>query len=114
MRIYIAAPYPIRHQAVEVMNWLEATGHTVTSRWLRGEVEGNTDENARKDFDDIASSDALLLINPQDWANVGTGGRHVELGYALAIGITVILLGVRTNVFHHHSNVRVIGMLSEL
>ena len=113
MKIYIAAPYPIRDLAIEVMTTLEDAGHVITSRWLKSPDE-LADEHARKDLADVDEADLLLAMNPEGWENSGTGGRHVELGYAIARGKQVVLWGERTNIFHYLSNVRVIKGLKEL
>lgn len=42
----------------------------------------------------------LIAFNPTGWEEQGTGGRHVELGYALALSKKVILFGQRSNIFH--------------
>lgn len=107
MKIYIAAPYPYRDEAIQVKNLLEAEGHTITSRWLIEEDE-MCDKDARKDLEDIRAAEALLAINPPEWANRGTGGRHVELGYALALGKIIVLAGARTSMFHFISDVQVL------
>ena len=63
-------------------------------------------------------ADALVALNPPGWESKGTGGRHVELGSALTLGRPVILLGPRTNTFHHHSDVQMVdtatGVLTAL
>jgi nucleoside 2-deoxyribosyltransferase len=100
MKVYIAAPYPERAYAVRVMAACEAVGLTVTSRWLKAPDE-LADEHARKDLDDVRACDLLIALNPRDYEHAGTGGRHVELGYALALGKRVLLVGERSNIFHY-------------
>jgi hypothetical protein len=100
VKVYIAAPYPLRDEAVVVMHALEAAGHIITSRWLKAPDELN-DEHARKDLDDVANAEVLLAMNAAGWENIGTGGRHVELGYALALGKKIVMIGERSNIFHH-------------
>lgn len=104
MKVYIAAPWPLRDDAIAMKQRLTAAGFTVTSRWLE---PGNemTDACARKDLTDVAAADALLALGPPGWENVSTGGRHVELGYAIAHDKHIVLVGERVNVFHHHSSV---------
>lgn len=104
MKVYIAAPYPIRDAAIAVMRELEAAGLEVTSTWLKAPDSLN-DQHARLDLADVARADVLLALNSPDWANQGTGGRHVEFGYALALQIPIVILGARTNIFHHLSDV---------
>src|SRR5665213_593494 len=100
MKIYIACAYPLRDEAISVMHWLESQGHHVTSRWLR-QLDDEGPIAAVDDLADVTSADLLLALNPEEWRKSGTGGRHVELGYALALGKQIVLVGVRTNVFHH-------------
>ncbi len=89
--------------AIFAMNELTYAGHVVTSRWLKAGHEMGAKEDrvfALEDLDDVATASVLLAINPPGWEEKGTGGRHVELGYALARGKRVILMGKRSNVFH--------------
>ena len=113
MKVYIACPYPLRAYAISTMASLEARGHVVTSRWLKAPDE-LSDQCAREDLADVAAADVLLALNPACWEERGTGGRHVELGYALALGKRVVLVGKRSNIFHHHSDVRVIERVEDL
>ena len=114
MKIYIAAPYPLRDKAQGIKRQLEFCGHTITSRWLTEDQTGMSDRNARGDLEDIAAADLLLALHPEDWHDRGTGGRHVEFGYALALGKQIVLLGRRTNNFHHLQCVRVIDRVEDL
>lgn len=104
MKVYIAAPYQERDYAITVMLALEARGIAVTSRWLKSPDE-LADQFAREDLADVASADWLLALNPPAYANKGTGGRHVELGYALALGKRIALVGDKTNIFHYISDI---------
>lgn len=112
MKVYIAAPYPLRDKAATMMRVLELKGIEVTSRWLKA-PDTMCDEHARKDLDDVAAADLLLAFNPDGWGEKGTGGRHVEFGYALALGKPILLVGERTNIFHHLSNVTQIDELQD-
>ncbi len=104
VRVYIAAPYPLRRNAVALMKALEDAGIVVTSRWLK-ENDTLADEHACNDLDDVARADLLVALNPPEWAEKGTGGRHVELGYALALHKWILLVGPRTNMFHYLSSI---------
>lgn len=105
--VYIAAPYPTRDNAIRIMTLLEGYGFQVTSRWLKAH-DTLSDSDARKDLDDIARADVLLALNGLDWVNQGSGGRHVEFGYALALGIPIVMLGPRSNIFHHLTHVMIV------
>lgn len=106
MRIYIAAPYELRNQAIDVMKRLEAKGHVVTSEWLK-DVDEEGNETAVMDLINIIEADVFLLINPAEFERSGTGGRHFETGYAYAKDKRVVILGVRSNIFHHLHNVTI-------
>lgn len=112
--VYIAAPFPEKAWALRVANGLEAQGIRNTSRWLHQVDPPDTDEFARQDLADILRCDVLVALNPDGWAETGTGGRHVELGYALACGIPALLVGERTNVFHHLTHVKVVDDTEDL
>lgn len=100
LKVYIAAPYPWRDSAIHVMRQLVDVGVQVTSTWLVVQEE-MADASARVDLADVARADVLIAINPPGWEEQGTGGRHVELGYALALKRPVVLVGQPSNVFHY-------------
>ena len=113
MKVYVAAPWSTRDAAIAVMHWLESQGHYVTSRWLR-QLDDEGPMAAADDLADVTAADLLLALSPEAYRNIGTGGRHVELGYALALGKQIVLVGARTNVSHHLDCVRVIERVEEL
>lgn len=108
--IYIAAPWPIRDQALQLcFDICRHTSIRCVSRWLIpgcGQVEG--DEWARGDLADVARCDVFVALNPDEWGKQGTGGRHVEFGYAAALRNPIVLIGARTNIFHHLGDVRLV------
>ena len=112
MKVYIAAPYELRDEAVRIKATLEAEGQEVTSRWLT-QLDEEGDKGARMDLADVARADVLLLLNPEEYRRSGTGGRHCEFMHAWTLGKRVTILGVRSNIFHHLSDVRVIERLED-
>ena len=118
MKIYLAAPYATRPQVKARATELTRIGYTVTSRWLNekhavndatvGAAPALTDQQAAGaaagDLIDIKSADLLVVFTPRalgyprDCGN--SGGRHVETGYALALGKPVLLVGDPENIFH--------------
>lgn len=46
-------------------------------------------------------------------ATAGRGGRHVETGIALGVGIKVLVVGPRENAFHRYQAVRRVGGLKQ-
>lgn len=104
LKVYIAAPYPWRENAVRLMQAVESAGLEVTSTWLRA-LDVENDAHARLDLADVARADVLVAVNPPDFEKAGTGGRHVELGYALGLHKRIVLVGNQSNIFHHLSDV---------
>lgn len=100
MRVYIAAPFPLKHDAAALRARLSQRGTDCTSRWIDAGDGPDSKEWAEGDLADILQAHALVLLNPATYANAGTGGRHVEVGYALALEIPVIVLGQKSNIFH--------------
>lgn len=100
MRVYIAAPYPEIEAARTLLKAVEHAGYLVTSRWLKEGFEDLSAENALKDLEDVSSADVLVAYNPAAYGNSGTGGRHVEFGYAVALGKVLVLVGPMTHIFH--------------
>ncbi len=105
--IYLAAPWVNREAMRVVRDDLVAMGHVVTSRWLDIEDLGQSPvpddfevcrEAAINDFDDIIYADMFLVLT--DERPVGAG-HHVELGYALALGKHVVVVGPIKSIFHH-------------
>jgi len=108
--IYLASPYHRRGE-LKCYAWeLEYQGHTVTSRWLGGShdslVDGIDDVATRggwaaEDIENIRAADTLLVFPlPASEGGMVTGGVHVEMGIALALGKRIIAVGGRPNVFY--------------
>lgn len=126
MRAYLAAPYAARAQVRVYAKELEDIGYQVTSTWLTEEhaIESGTvgaatalsDEDISKhadtDFADIRRSDLLVLLTESASELVGgtatSGGRHVETGFAIALGKPVLVVGEAENVFHRSRFVDVV------
>ena len=114
MNVYIAAPYQLREEALVLMFLLKDEGIGCTSSWLTEAAEDDSDEAARRDLSDIGRADAFVAMNPERYRNAGTGGRHVEYGYAFALGKPILLFGVISNVFHRLSEAVVVAGVAEL
>lgn len=108
--VYLAARFKDQSVLREWQAILACNGIAVTSRWLNGSHDEATDgaakeRFAREDFEDIARADVFVLWNPPHALGNGSGGRHVETGYALALGKPVLIVGAPENVFHWHPGV---------
>lgn len=108
--VYLAAPWQYRDSMIEQKKYLEDIGITVNSTWLSPEDTddltklANEDEKCRevaeRDLAEIDAADAVIVYSYAEMHGRGSGGRHVELGYALARGKRVIGVGTKENVFH--------------
>lgn len=115
MKLYLAARFGRRDELNMHRQRLESMGHEITSRWLtQHQALDLNDPSARysdadrlmfatHDFRDVKKAEGLIAFteDPQDSTAVGgrRGGRHVELGLALAWGMRTFVCGYRENVF---------------
>jgi nucleoside 2-deoxyribosyltransferase len=127
MKIYLAARYSRREELCGYRERLEQLGHTVTSRWLKGNHQisnegiplnelglpfrGPDDQAAEmrarfaaEDLADVRTADMLVAFTEEPRSIKTRGGRHVEFGYALALGILVVIVGPEETVFHWGQN----------
>lgn len=108
--VYLAARYSRQQELKKYALELRRVGITVTSYWLEEPSPANAklsdfsdEENcamAEKDLANIREADALVLFTEDPMVPVVRGGRHVELGYAYALGKKVMTVGPRENIFH--------------
>lgn len=103
--VYLAAPWADRAEAREVRDIITSHGIEVNSRWL--DTHHTTEEEAThevlskealNDVEDVLNCDILMLWNTQK-----SEGKAVETGMALIAQKGIILIGDRSNVFHHLS-----------
>lgn len=133
-KIYLAARYSRRVELCGYRADLEALGIEVTSRWLNGSHQLDnqgipiTDDGERRfeagdpsvdhlrahfateDVADVLAAEVLVAFTEEPRVANSRGGRHVELGIALASGKHVVVIGPRENVFcwlpqvEHHAD----------
>lgn len=114
MRIYVAAMYSLRSEMVKVHEALVRGGHEPTSRWVDGAEENmSSAEAAVMDMEDVYRADALLAFTYDRGKMFSGGGRHVELGMALAWGKRVFIVGGLENVFCYHPCVTQVQSVEE-
>ena len=102
MKIYLASPFEKQAGMKTLADSLTHAGYTITSKWLtEDETAAQHAALAWRDVQDINEADVVVVNNPTDFFHAGTGGRHVEFGYALAMHKPLILLGRPSNVFHY-------------
>lgn len=101
--VYIAAPFPMRYRIREARDRFTDLGYVVTSTWI--DVEPDEEdvswavrtEAARQCLREVDAAD--IFVHVTSAPELGHGGRHVELGYALARGKTVWRAGDKSNIF---------------
>lgn len=111
--IYLSGQFEDRSALDAVRQDLVSAGYPVTSRWLDAPssvpatalaadegAAARLSDIARQDFADIVTATVVVVYNPPEACGIGRGGRHVETGYALALGKPVAVVGARGNVFH--------------
>lgn len=115
-KVYLASRYSRHDEMRGVRDVLGSlAGIKVTSRWIdcHTDVVGDFKESftveflaehpekcaplGQHDLDDIRAADTVISFTSSDG---GKGGRHVEFGYALALGKRCIVIGPREHVFH--------------
>lgn len=113
MRVYLAGRYSRREELLRYRKHLVSLGIAVTASWLDGshEIDRNglsvqaSDEArqrfAEEDWFDLTSANTCISFTETPWSTNGRGGRHVEFGAAMALGLRCIVIGPRENVFHH-------------
>lgn len=126
-RVYIAGRYSRRQEFCRYRRDLLLAGYQVQARWLdgnhqvgtfgtalgdNGEVLGGEELSAQfacEDFDDVTGCDICIAHTevPRK-PSTNRGGRHVELGIALALQKRVIVCGPRENVFCWHPRVEAV------
>lgn len=113
MKVYLSARYDRRLDLVPLRDELLAEGFGSTSTWLCGNLDHST-ATAELEEADIRESDVVVAFSEEpvmysDRPFAARGGRHVEVGMALALGIPVIVVGPAENIFHLLPEVTVVG-----
>ena len=121
LKCYLAAPWSDRDQAIIAAHRLRAAGFEVTSRWLThdGDSMNGMDiestrlqEAALRDIEDVLNSHVMILLNTQPRGHE-TSGKAVEMGIALVTCKGIIVVGERTNIFHHLGAIPVVPTLDD-
>lgn len=115
MKVYLAARYSQKEQMKEYAQQLRELGVEVTSRWLEEPHAPNTTLDqvpkeelatyAFHDCQDISRADVLIFFAQDPNTPTVRGGRHVEFGIALSLGMLIWVVGPKENIFHYSSGV---------
>jgi nucleoside 2-deoxyribosyltransferase len=106
-RVYVAAPWVDREQAVPIADKLEALGYTITHKWWLFEGESQNalsheelQNYANDDVAGVATADVVLVLNSSK-----SEGKAVEQGIAIALDIPIICITPEikpsSNIFHY-------------
>jgi hypothetical protein len=107
-RVYVSARFSRQDELRAIAEEMQRAGLEVTSRWLHGSEplrecdlgeHGRGAEIALNDFADLRAADICFAFTDGD-GRFGRGGRHTELGIALALGLRTVIVGPREQVFH--------------
>ncbi len=103
--VYLAAAFERQDQMKWWRDRLVENGFLCTSRWLEEEssfaIANDPARCARIDLEDISRSDMVVVFAPKADTGLGSGGRHVEFGWALNRGMRIVIIGEPQNVFHY-------------
>lgn len=104
--VYIAAPFALRLDAYSFMRRIQSLNWHVTSTWITEDVDNTlTPERAQRDLEQVAHSEILVKLPNTFWKK-STGGKFVEMGYALGLGIRVAVIGSVESIFDLHPRVK--------
>lgn len=88
MRVYVATAFHNREERTKAIQALAELGIGITYDWAV-EKEVDLASAGQADLDGVAKADAVVVLLP------GGKGTHVEIGYALALEVPVILCGAQ-------------------
>jgi nucleoside 2-deoxyribosyltransferase len=122
MNLYLAGQYASKDYLRTVADQLICDGHFITASWLQEhhpptvQLHEVSNEELRgyavQDIEDIRASDAMVFFSVIDATK--RGGRHVEMGVALALGLPVYVVGPRENIFMYLPQVKLFTTVEEL
>ena len=120
--VYLAARFSKQEQLREYRDLFVKKGILVTSTWLDQDVVTNLGGPGEKhelntrfaiqDLVDVRLADGLVFFSEPELAR--RGGRHVEYGYALALGKPIYVVGGKENIFHYTPGIRHFGSVDEV
>jgi hypothetical protein len=114
MKLYIASHS--QRKALRLLNRLAAAGHEVTSRWITQDTKFHLGASSytNEEKTRIALMDEEDVRRAERKGRYIPGGKHVEVGIALGLGLPVYVLGSRENILYWHPRVQVFRSTREL
>lgn len=105
--VYLASRYDHLSLMQQYKHRLEGAGFVVTSRWVTGAHDAFENEEDKRmsfaldDYHDIRAADWFVAFSEHPGTGSSRGGRHTELGLALAWNKRCVVIGPRENVFYY-------------
>lgn len=125
MKLYLAARYSRHPEMQAVAHVLIALGHEITSQWIWGHhaaadatllqpgLRSQSAGFAQEDLANLREAEAFVGFS-EPYRTPSRGGRHVELGIALALGKRIYVVGGAEHVFHCLPEVRHCATLEDV
>jgi len=121
MRIYLISRHGRRAEMQTYAHELEEMGHEIASSWIFGDGRDDCEcgsaeleRRALQNMSDLRRSDCCLAFSEPPGSPYDRGGRHTEMGAALAWSKRCILVGPPENVFHHARQVELCYTFEEV
>lgn len=115
-RVYLAAKYEDRSEMCDLAEMLAQEGIECVSRWINDpedkKYSASNRSQGQRDLADIRCADVFVVFCESVYRDSGSGGRHVETGYAMGEGIPIIFAGEPKHVFGSMPNTTVIEVSS--
>lgn len=113
---YVAASHPLRSRVITMIDVIEKRFPFLCSvtGWLgdtKGYDKGIPDNLAERDWRDVCRCNIFISLIGD---NLSHGGKHTELGIAIAERKTIYLVGKPEQVFHKHPAVLVLPNFAAL
>lgn len=109
--VYLAARFSKQPEMRKIRDLFLQEKINVTSTWLDQHPNGDLGDdpvtdtrNAIRDLVDVRVADGLVFFSEAQLAR--RGGRHVEFGYALALGKPIYVVGNKENIFHYTPGIK--------
>ena len=117
-KVYIACPFNERDEAKRVRDILLTKGITSTSRWIDTHLteldllsDADREREALADIADVQRAEEFVYIAK---GQSTSGGRDIELGYALAEGMKVWFIGEPFSIFHYHPQITIVAEVEDV
>ena len=102
MKIYCAGKFQDSERVIHIANILKTNGHFITAEWWIAENQLNPIEVPFYDFNGVKAADILIVLLDKNLPYFGT---LMEIGFALALGKPVYIIGTDpfsvTPLFNH-------------